>query len=99
MEKTKKKKVFFGGDKKRRIIYSSNKPKFTISADRFQWILEAKSQPTCYFPTLSLLLDELAEQYFRKMPKKLKTLADLDKRISWVYEMIERVSKGFHEFP
>ena len=77
-------------------IYESKKPKFKISVDSFQWILDGIG-PTCYFPKLSMLLDELAEKQFKNSPTKIKELRRLDGRITEVYMLIDRVGKGVKE--
>ena len=76
----------------KRLIYKSKEPVFTISADRFQWILEHRGLYG-YYPNLSNLLDELAETMFREYPKKLKEFKDIDQSIQKVYDLIDRVAK------
>ena len=82
---------------KRFVIYKSLNPKFKIMADKYQYILTVDSQ-SCYFPILSLLLDELAERLFRKYSKKLEMIENLDRSIQKVYDLIDRVSKDFKEY-
>lgn len=79
-------------------IYKSEKYGFEIWADKYQYLLKVDNQ-TCYFPTLSLLLDELAERFFRKYTRTIQTFEEINNSIDRVYELIERVSKDFKEFP
>lgn len=79
-----------------RIVYQSKKPKFEIGRDRYQWILKKESL-YCYFPTLSLLFDGLAEEMFRNYTIKLKTIKDLDKSINKVYNLIDKVSSDMEK--
>lgn len=83
-------------------IYQSKKPAFTIGRDSFQWILgygKTESQGKISFnfktfhPTLSNLLDELAESQFKKSTKTLKDIKELSKSINRVYELIDKVSQ------
>lgn len=75
-----------------RLIYESEDPKFKISVDSYQWILKMKNQNS-YFPTLSLLLDELVEQMFRGMMPKVEKIEDLDKGIEKVYAFLETLQE------
>lgn len=85
-----------------RVVFISYKPKFAILTDKYNWIIakSGRRQKTGYVwtnreyhPNLSNLLDALAETYFKKKSKQLKTLQDLDKSIIRTYRLIERVSK------
>lgn len=89
-----------------KIIYEHTRPTFAILADDLQWILakrktESKGEvmwkDRSYFPKLSLLLDELAENQFRRQPKKLNELMKLDESIVKVYRLIDEVSQDVQE--
>lgn len=77
-----------------KILYQNKSPKFLITKDSYQWILCLKQSnrgdwtDKSYFPKLSLLLEELSEQFFRKDTKRIRELKDLDRSISKVYELI-----------
>lgn len=96
-----------------KIIYESENPVFAIGCDDLQWILgrtkknrsdgKLEWDGLTYHPTLSLLMDELTEHFFRKYATKVSQLADLDKTIEKVYLLIrstigtmgkEAVNKG-----
>jgi hypothetical protein len=84
-----------------RIIYESKRPKFAILVDRYQWIVAMKKKKVkrkiywtdkSYYPTLGILLDDLAETLFRKNVKKVKELSELSKVIDRVYKIIDRAN-------
>ena len=80
------------------IIYTNTNPNFAIGRDQYQWILSLKKtnrgewSDNSYFPKISLLLEELAEQIFRKNVKKIKGLGDLDNSIQKTYDLISDLS-------
>jgi hypothetical protein len=80
------------------IIYTHTNPNFAIGRDQYQWILSLKKTnrgewgENSYFPKMSLLFEELAEQMFRKNVKKIKELKDLDNCIQKTYDLISDLS-------
>jgi hypothetical protein len=80
------------------IVYVNTKPSFAIGRDQYQWILSLKRTnrgewgENNYFPKMSLLLEELAEQMFRKNVIKIKELKDLDGGIQKTYDLISDLS-------
>ncbi len=77
------------------LVYSQKHPNISIYVDKFQWILQVNNdRERCYFPTLQLLLDELAERIFRNNAKTIKTLAELGDLITEVYALNTKVSKN-----
>lgn len=86
MEATKEKKILV------KLIYTNKDPDFRIWVDKRQWILDAERR--CYFPNLSLLLNCLAEDMFRKCARKIDDMKELEKAIDRVYDLIGVVSKN-----
>lgn len=77
-----------------RTLYVNISPKFAISVDQYQWILSTRQTnrgewtDNSYFPNLSNLLDELAEQQFRSNSKKMQDIKDLEIAIDRVYTLV-----------
>lgn len=84
-------------------IFVSKKPEFSIQKDKYQWILcmrktnRGEWSDKSYFPTLSMLLNELAERLFKNNTKKLQELIDLDNSITKVYEQISNLSTALED--
>ena len=78
-----------------KIIYESKKLRFAIGKDTYQWIICKRAgcqwKSESFHPNLCNLLDELAEVYFKKFTKRLKTLKDLEKSITKVYRLNKRI--------
>jgi hypothetical protein len=80
-----------------KIVYESKKPKFAIRCDEMQWILSKQQGKkvwagNSYYPTLAMLLEDLAEWQFRVKVKKVSELKELDKTINKVYKLIDKVA-------
>jgi len=87
----------------RKLIYENSRPKFAISREKYQWILSRKQSPrgewtdNTYHLNLVDLLDELAEQQFRRYTKRLNDLRDLDRSVSKTYNLIAKVGQELKE--
>jgi hypothetical protein len=92
-----------------KVICESEKPEFAILCDELQWILSLKRRARArqsvvadvwvdreYYPTLSLLLDGLAETLFRRNAKKVEELGKLQETIKDVYQIINRLTLNPH---
>ena len=95
-----------------KLIYQSQKTRFAILVDGYQWILSVKREKRgkeyvwrgrTYFPTICLLLDELAETVLRRSARRVKELKNLDKAITRIYRLNarigERLKKKFPSLP
>jgi len=84
-------------------IFVNKRPDFSIQKDKYQWILCMKKTnrgewtDKSYFPKLSMLLDELAEIFFKNNTKKLQEIKDLDKAISKTYQQISDLSTALED--
>ena len=75
-------------------ILVNKKPKYFIGSDNYQWVLSFKQtsrgewKDFSYFPKLSLLFEDLAEELFRRNAKRINDITQLDTLIQSVYDLI-----------
>jgi hypothetical protein len=77
---------------KRKLVYSSKDPCFTVSCDKYQWVLAVGNKKS-YHPTICSLFDELAESLFRGCTEKIKELSEIEKTVVKVYGLCDKAER------
>lgn len=85
-------------------IVENKKPYFAIFADRNQWTLaestgkDKDSKQTwdncSYFPNLTLLMDELAESFFRRLSKPGSGWQGIQTAVNKTYKLLDAIQQS-----